>query len=220
MKRSLIVKVVALSSVAMIAAGPLCAENPPAPQENKGKIRGMRRNAFGWRGFSQLSEPERKKMQELQRNNPEQFALEMRKLADKFEQQENDWRRKMGSLVEKYRKSTDKAERDKIKAEVVNLEKERFEKRLNGMERTIAATKRRVELMEEDLKKRKARSAAIVEARADAILSGELPVAGPPPFPRFQPRRGPGAPPARPGIHPRRGPGGPPPVLSGDFPKP
>ena len=200
------VKVVVLSCTAMMAVTPLCAEKSPAPQPGRGKMRGMRRNALVWRVFSQLSEPERKKMQELQRNNPEQFMLEMRKLADKYEQQENAWRQKMLSLVEKYRKSTDKAEREKLKAEVVKMEKERFDKRLNGLERTIADTKRRVALMEEELKKRKARSGAIVEARADAILSGELPVAGPP---HFQPRRGPGTP-GRPNFPPRRTPNFPP----------
>ena len=207
MKKIWIAKALVLCSIALMTSSVLQAEEAPLPQPGRGKIRGMKRNALVWRVFSQLSEPERKKMQELQRNNPEQFALEMRKLADQYEQQENAWRQKMLSLVEKYRKSTDKTEREKLKAEVVKMEKERFEKRLNDLERTIAATKKRVAFMEEDLKKRKARSAAIVEARVDAILSGELPVTVPP---HFQPRRGPGAP-GRPNFPPRRTPGFPPP---------
>lgn len=200
MNNAKIVTIAVLSAGIMASPAPLCAEKlPPPPQQGNMKMRRMRRNAIVWRVFSQLSEPERRKMQELQRNNPEAFTQKMRELADKYEQQENAWRNKMTALVEKYRKSTDKAEREKLKAEVVKMERERFNKRLTGLERTIAATKRRVALMEQELKKRKARSGAIVEARADAILSGELPVAGPS---HFQPRRGPGAP-GRPNFPPR-----------------
>ena len=212
MNNAKIAAIIALSAGVMASLTPLCAEKLSAPPQSNVKMRGMRRNALVWRVFSQLSEPERKKMQELQRNNPEQFTQKMRELADKYEQQENAWRQKMLSLVEKYRKSTDKAEKAKLKTEVVKLERERFNKRLTGLERTIAATKRRVALMEQELKKRKARSGAIVEARADAILSGELPVAGPP---HFQPRRGPGAP-GRPNFPPRRTPNFPP-RSPGDF---
>lgn len=193
MKRSWLKKVVVLSSAFMAVLSPLAAEKLPSPPPGGAKMRGMKRNALMWRVFSQLTEPERKKMQELQRSNPEQFSIEMRKLADKYEQQENAWRRKMHSLVEKYRSSTDKAEREKLKAEVVKMERERFNKRLNGLARTIAATKRRVAIMEQELNKRKERAAEIVDARAEAILTGELPV-DPQPHHRFPPRKGPGGP--------------------------
>ena len=198
MNNAKIVTIAVLSAGIMASLTPLCAEKlPPPPQQGNMKMRGMRRNAIVWRVFSQLSEPERKKMQELQRNNPEAFTQKMRELADKYEQQENAWRNKMIALVEKYRKSTDKAEKAKLKTEVVKLERERFNKRLTGLERTIAATKRRVALMEQELNKRKARSAEIIDARAEAILSGELPVAAPGHH-RFPPRKGAGMAPPHP----------------------
>lgn len=198
MNNAKIVTIAVLSAGIMAALTPLCAEKlPPPPHQGNVKVRGMRRNALVWRVFSQLSEPERRKMQELQRNNPEAFTQKMRELADKYEQQENAWRNKMIALVDKYRKSTDKAEREKLKAEVVKMEKERFDKRLSSLAGMIAATKRRVALMEQELNKRKARSAEIIDARAEAILSGELPVAAPAHH-HFPPRKGAGRPPRLP----------------------
>ena len=208
MLKSVVLTLAAVWGGALFAAETVPVKAPPAPPVHEkpgpgsGRMKGMRRNALIWRAFSQLNEAERKKMQELQRSNPEAFVAEMRKLAEQFEKRENSWREKMGLLTEKYRKSTDKAERSKIKAEMMKLEKERFDKRLGDLEKTIAATKRRVAFMEQELKKRKERSDAIVEARVDAILSGELPLMGPPVM--GPPRRGPGAPP----LH--RGPGMPP----------
>ena len=210
----------------MVSATVLCgAEKTAQPSPEKGekvaqntvRSRSNRRgNALIWRVFSQLPENERKKMQELQRNNPEQFAAEMRKIAEKYEQQENAWLKEMNSLVKSYRESSDKNERARLKAEISRLEKGRFEKRLQGFEKMIAATKKRVELMEQDLKKRKEHSKEIVEARVEAILSGEIPV-GPAfmPHPR-KPGPGPqmGRPrkPGPPMPHPRRpGPMPPPP---------
>ena len=198
----------------MVTANVLCgAEKTVQPSPGKGekpaqntvKPRSDRRgNALIWRVFSQLPENERKKMQELQRNNPEQFAAEMRKIAEKYEQQENAWLKEMNSLVRSYRECSDKNERARLKAEISRLEKSRFEKRLQGFEKMIAATKKRVELMEQDLKKRKEHSKEIVEARVEAILSGEIPVG-----PAFMPpsrKPGPGprmAYPHKPGPGPR-----------------
>ena len=143
------------------------------------RVDNMRRNAMIWRVFSELDDAERKKMQELQRENPEKFALEMRSRAEAFEKQEQEKVQKLLSLIDRYRKSSDKEERAKLKAEIAKTEKERFNKRLAGHERVINSTKRRLALMEEELAKRKAKKDAIVEARVEALLSGELPVMQP-----------------------------------------
>ena len=180
---------------------PLCAEEMPPKEmkrerfsgKSRGQSHGMRRNAVFWRVFSQLSEPERKKMQELQRNDPEQFTVEMRKLAEKYEKQALAWRSKLTSLIEKYRKSTDRNEKAGLKAEITAMEKERFEKHISGLTKTIEGAKRRVAMMEVELKKRRAKADAIVNARVEALIKGEIPV---------MPPRRPG-PPRKPGP-PRR----------------
>ena len=132
--------------------------------------------------------------------NPEAFAAEMRKLVDKFEQQERTRIQKLKSLIEQYRKSSDKDERNRLKAEVAKMEKEIFNKRLAGLSRTISNAKRRVAMMEQEYKKRKAKADDIVKARVDALLTGELPVWS------FPPRRNAPPRPIHP-PHPRRGPG-------------
>ncbi len=201
------------AGAAVLALSPLCAGKLPPPKERNGAgklpprkersgagMRGMRRNAMVWRVFSQLSDAERKKMHELQRSNPEAFAAEMRKLVDKFEQQERTRIQKLKSLIEQYRKSSDKDERNRLKAEVAKMEKEIFNKRLAGLSRTISNAKRRVAMMEQEYKKRKAKAHDIVEARVDALLTGELPVVS------YPPRRNAPPSPPRPGT-PRKGSG-------------
>ena len=195
MEYSKMTRFMIIGGAAVLALSPLCAEKLPPPKDRGGAgMRGMRRNAMIWRVFSLLSDTERKKMHELQRSNPEAFAAEMRKLVDKFEQQERTRIRKLKSLIEQYRKSSDKAERARLKAEVAKMEKENFNQRLAGLSRTITNAKRRVAMMEQEFNKRKAKADDIVKARVDALLTGELPVLS------FPPRRN--APP-RP-IHPPR----------------
>ena len=184
---------------------PLYAEKRP-PMDMNGRGRGMRGNAVFWRVFSELSDAERKKMQELQRNNPEEFAAEMRKRVEAHEKKIQAKIEHLSALIGKYRKSTDEKERAKLKDELIKLEKEQFEQRLAGMARTIANTKQRVALMEKELEKRNAKKDAIVEARVDALLSGELPV---PVSPRLR-RGGPPHPGNRGNMPPGRFRGGPP----------
>ena len=200
MEYSKMTRFMIIAGAAVLALSPLCAEKLPPPKDRGGAgMRGMRRNAMIWRVFSLLSDTERKKMQELQRSNPEAFVAEMRKLVDKFEQQERTRIRKLKSLIEQYRKSSDKAERARLKAEVAKMEKENFNQRLAGLSRTITNAKRRVAMMEQEFNKRKAKADDIVKARVDALLTGELPVLS------FPPRRNaPPHPPHQP--RPRRGP--------------
>lgn len=183
-----------VSSVSLYAGKPVPPpEKMPHPGKRalpeKGKPKwGMRGNAIMWRVFSQLDDGERKRLQTLQRNNPEQFTAEMRKLAEKYEKQERAWYSKMTFLIEKYRKSTDKEERSKLKAEIARMEKVRFDQRVAGLERTIAGAKRRVAMMERELEKRRTKAAAIIEARVEALLAGEIPVMPHPPRGHRPPR--------------------------------
>lgn len=185
MKNTVIVNVVA--AVISVAAAAGAAEAPRKEMPPRKIMRGP----VVWRIFSQLDETERKKLHELQRSDPEKFAAEMQKLAEKYEANEKEWRNKMHSLIGQFHRSTDKNEREKIKNEIFKMESVRFRQRLDGLERTIATNKRRVALMEQELKKRRERSGAIVEARVEAILSGEIPLntSDAPPFhPRKNPR--------------------------------
>lgn len=171
MEKSMIAKFILLVLAASVILPLESGERLPAPPRE----RRIPRGALIWRAFSQLNEAERKKIQELQRTDPEKFHAAMQELAEKFEKQENAWRRKMFSLIGQYRRSTDSAEREKIKNEITRMETERFKRRLDGLAKTIARSKRRVAMMERELQKRKERSSAIVGARVEAILSGEIP---------------------------------------------
>jgi hypothetical protein len=181
MKYAKLSGIMAVAALAALTAFPLEGaeqKKPVPPPHGHGRpaMRGSKRNAMVWRVFSQLSEAERKKMAELQRNNPEAFNAEMRKLVEQFEQQERARTKHLQSLIDRYRKSTDEKERAALKAELAKMETERFEKRLEGFAKMIAGTRKRLAIMEQDLEKRKARKGAIVEARVEALLSGEIPV--------------------------------------------
>ena len=169
------------------------------PGKGPGMMRpGMRpgaaRGAAMWRAFSLLDEAERKKMLELQRNDPDKFFAEMRRLSAEFEKQEQARLKKLQCLIDKYRTSTDKAERERLKTELTKMEKAQFDKRIAGLTRTVESTKRRLALMEQGLKERKEKADAIVDARVEALLSGEIPVAPAYPAPHMRqgpPRQGP-----------------------------
>lgn len=161
----------------------------PGMMMRPGMRPGAARGAAMWRAFSLLDEAERKKMLELQRNDPDKFFSEMRRLSAEFEKQEQARLKKLQCLIDKYRTSTDKAERKRLKTELTKMEKAQFDKRIAGLTRTVESTKRRLVLMEQGLKERKEKADAIVEARVEALLSGEIPVA--PAFPPAHMRQGP-----------------------------
>ena len=173
MKNTEIVKIVMIAGGIAAAAIPLGAGEKALPVPERRKIF---RGHMAWRAFSQLNEPERKKMQALQRSDPERFAAEMKLLAEKYEKKEIAWRGKMRALIAQYRRSSDVKEKEKIKAEITKMETERFQQRISALAKTIAVNKLRVAMMEKELKKRRERSKDIVEARVDAILTGEIPL--------------------------------------------
>ena len=205
-----------LSGAVLLSTGALWADQPeqgaPPPFRNKqgegpgkmgrrpgmmrpGMRQGAARGAAMWRAFSLLDEAERKKMLELQRNDPDKFFAEMRRLSAEFEKREQARLQKLQCLIDKYRTSTDKAERERLKAELTKMEKAQFDKRIAGLTRTVESTKRRLALMEQGLKERKEKADAIVDARVEALLSGEIPVApaypAPPHMRQGPPRQGP-----------------------------
>ena len=57
----------------------------PGMMMRPGMRPGAARGAAMWRAFSLLEEAERKRMLELQRNDPDKFFAEMRKLSAEFE---------------------------------------------------------------------------------------------------------------------------------------
>ena len=97
--------IIAVAGAALFSVLPLSGAEKLAPprREHKGpNVRNMRRTAMVWRVFSQLDDAERKKMQELQRSNPEEFASAMRTLVDKYEKLERARVEKLSALMPKH----------------------------------------------------------------------------------------------------------------------
>ena len=77
------------------------------------------------------------------------------------------------SLVQKYKDEKDKAGKEKIKNEISEILKKRFNKRLSLNRKHVESMKRRTEMLEKELNKRAANADKIILVQLDAVLEGK-----------------------------------------------
>ena len=156
------------------------------------------RGPYVWRAFSELSDRERMEMTGLQRNDPEKFREIMTRKAEEILRREQEERRKLADLSEKYRTAGSDRERIVIRQQLTELVKKRFDKRLTGNRRQLEAMKRQAAKLEEELDRREKNADKIVEMIVESVLKGEKPHRGrnSGPHPCFVPKRGAEPPPS------------------------
>lgn len=164
MTKILLTLTVVLSAL-MVSARPVPEKRPPAPGPS-----GVSRHI--WRAFGELSDAERKEMMQLQRENPEKFLEVMKKRAEAFFKAEKAERQLIADLAQKYRSEKNKSRKEKIKQELSELLKKRFNKRLALNRKHVENMKKRTQMLEKELDKRAANSEKIIKFQLDAVLEG------------------------------------------------
>ncbi len=154
-------------------------EKKPVKPEPTGRTREWNRRVQHtiWRAFAELSDEERKAMNELQRNDPEKFREEMNKKAQEIFKAEKLERQQLTDLSKRYLNSKNAEEKEQIKQQTREILRKRFAKRLAANRRQLEAMKRRAARLEAELNKREANTARIIEFQTEAVLNGK------PPFP-------------------------------------
>jgi len=170
--------------VSKTADGPM----PPPPGEAEtpppANRKPPRHNGVGpamWRAFSRLTEAQRQELMKLQNTDPEQFRAKMRALGEALRKEEHTRFEELMKLVERCRVSKDEKEKAALKTEIIARIRKHYLERLEDNKRQLEEMKRRTERLEKELAKRQKNADAIVKARAEALIRGELP---PPPKPR------------------------------------
>ena len=143
-----------------------------------------RDNAIFWRVMSSLSQEERKNLMELQAKNPDEFRKEIQKRMETLRAKEAETEKKFRQLTEDYRNADSDEKRQKIREELTSMVRERFMKRMADSERNLKDMKRRTELLEKELARKKENADQEITRLADKILSGEISHFRPPQPPR------------------------------------
>ena len=154
-------------------------ERPHHPSFQPGQQAKPGNNNGYWRVFSQLTPAEQKEMMQLQRTEPEKFRTVMQEKFEKIQAEQRERHRKVNELAEKIRNSKDEKEKTALRAELRAMFKSSFDDRLAQMRRNIEANKKRIERMEDELKKRESNADAIVDAITESVISGKRPERGP-----------------------------------------
>ena len=151
---------------------------PPRPPRSPMMQTGSRgqRNPGIWRAFSQLPQEEQKELMRLQRTDPEKFRAIMQEKVAKFHAELLARQQKISDLVAKINAAKDDKEKSALRAELRNIFKSSFESRISHLRRNIESNKKRIEMMEKELKKREANADAIIDALTDTAISGKMPV--------------------------------------------
>lgn len=179
-------KTAALILLAFGTAFVLCADaqqtdksNKTAPQSCKQGPRGKFQprpkfyKAHGmWLAFAELDAEEKQAMLKLQREDPEKFKAEMKKLGEAFFKAEKVRRQELSALVEQYKKAN-----DKDKAEILEKIKSRvrsnFKRRLRQSRMHLEELQERAAKLEKELDRREKSEDKIVDAVVNNIISGK-----------------------------------------------
>ena len=163
---------------AWLAAAP--GNPPPRPEHRRPPMmqngpRGQR-NPGMWRAFSQLSQKEQQELMKLQRTDPEKFRAVMQEKVAEFHAELQARQQKISDLVAKINASKDEKEKSALRSELRSIFKTSFESRISHLRRNIESNKKRIEMMEKELKKREANADAIIDTLTDSAISGKMPV--------------------------------------------
>lgn len=155
-------------SALMVTARPVPEKRPHAPV----RAGEERLSRHIWRAFGELSDAERKEILQLQRENPEKFLEVMKKKAESFFNAEKAERRLLADLAQKYRAEKNKSAKEKIRKEISEILKKRFNKRLSINRKHVENMKKRTQMLEKELDRRAANSEKIIKFQLDAVLEG------------------------------------------------
>jgi hypothetical protein len=160
-------------------------------QDNKKQFPRMRKIHWGWRYFSTLTDEERAKLLQVQRQDPEQFRKILFEKGQLLKQKEFAAFEELKNKVALWKKTTNKVEKEKIKAEITLQLKKDFFKRLAENRRHNEELKKRVLKMELELKKREEKANDIIKAQVEGILNGRIGLIKPGTRPSRRPPVGP-----------------------------
>lgn len=159
---------------------------PPPPPEHFGREGhrppperdSERRFRFGpgiWQAFSRLEPEERRKMQQLQRDDPEKFHEVMRAKADELFAKRRQRREALHKLAEQCRNAATAEEKEQLKRQLAAEVEKDFRAHLAANRRQLEEMKRRTARLEAELKRREQNCDKAVAAMVEALVSGEKP---------------------------------------------
>ena len=144
---------------------------PPPPPPNSYRLM--------WQAFARLSQEEKQKLMEIQRQDPEKFRAIMREKAEALHASRMARQRELNDIARRYRESSDPAEKERLKTELREKLRADFNQRLQDARRDLESNRKRLERMEVELRRREKNQDAIVEA----VLADKLAGREPPPPP-------------------------------------
>ena len=182
---------ISLSCLANKTEKVLPSKQPVKKDHKRPPLSRMRKVNWGWRYFSTLKDSDRAKLLQLQRQDPEQFRKILSEQGELLRRQEIAAFEQLKNKVILWKKTTNKAEKEKIKQEITLQLKQDFLKRLAEHRRHNEELKKRVSRMEEELKTRERKADDIINAQVEGILNGKIGLIQPGSRPPRRPPMGP-----------------------------
>ena len=144
---------------------------PPPPESG----RKFRSGPGIWQAFSRLEPEERKKMQQLQREDPVKFREEMRARAEELFRKRQMRMAELNDLAKRCRESENADEKAELRKRLTAEVEKDFRAHLAANRRQLAETKRRAARLERELNRREANCSRAVAAQVEAMISGSTP---------------------------------------------
>ena len=143
------------------------------PATNPNKVAG---DNFGDRGglfgkfISELSQEDFERLKKLNKDNPEAFREEIRKKMESKRSELGEQNGKASELAEKFRKTQDDSEKEKIKNELRNSVKEEFDRKMELNFKRLEQAEKQLGEFKARLDDRKKKTEEIIDGRVNDLL--------------------------------------------------
>lgn len=144
---------------------------PPRPDQ----YRRFRLGPGMWQAFARMEPEERKKMERLQREDPEKFQEVMRAKADELFRRREERRAALRKLADECRSAASDEEKARLKKQLTAEVDKDFREHLKANRRQLEEMKRRTVHLERELLRREENIDRAVAARVEAMINGEKP---------------------------------------------
>ena len=151
---------------------------PPSDQRDKARKplpdsgRKFRSGPGIWQVFSQMEPEERRKMQQLQREDPAKFRELMQAKAEELFRKRQARMAELREMAKKCREAAPE-QREELRAKLLSEVEKDFRAHLASNRRHLAEMKLRAKHMEEELNRREANCSKAVEALVDKLIRDE-----------------------------------------------
>lgn len=146
-----------------------CKDNPKESSVEKKRTKQKKPNRFINKLMSKLTDEEKAKLKELQKNSPEAFRKELKVLAKKYKLHRSKMSEKVRELVEKFNTAEGEKEKEEIISQLTEAVREEFNKSMENNRKNCEKAEKRLQELKAKIEKKAENAEKIISNRVKQL---------------------------------------------------